>query len=193
MNVPLNLHMDKPAFLTWVQGREQRYELAGSHVVMMTGGSRGHAIVTRRLANALEQRLDQSRWAVLTSDFGVDLGPSTIRYPDVVVDVAGGQLKDLTATAPILIGEVLSPTSATDDLGEKAKEYLGLESLCAYLVFAQDEAKVWVWLRGEAGFSTPPEALAHPNAVIHIAALGISLPLSEIYPHLKSDVPRRSE
>ncbi len=104
-----NLHMDKPAFLAWVQGRDQRYELAGSHVVMMTGGSRGHAIVTRRLASALEQRLDERRWAVLTSDFGVDLGPATVRYPDVVVDRAGGPLKDLTATAPVLIAEVLSP------------------------------------------------------------------------------------
>jgi Uma2 family endonuclease len=186
MNVQLNLQMDKPAFLAWVQGRDQRYELAGSHVVMMTGGSRGHAIVTRRLANALEQRLDQSRWTVLTSDFGVDLGPATIRYPDVVVDVAGGAFKDLTATAPVLIAEVLSPGSATDDLGEKAAEYLTLASLCAYAVLAQDEPKAWVWLRGDSGFPPAPEAITQPNAVIHIAALGISLPLSEIYPDLRS-------
>jgi Uma2 family endonuclease len=186
MNVQLNLHMDKPAFLAWVQGRDQRYELAGSHVVMMTGGSRGHAMVTRRLASALEQRLDERRWAVLTSDFGVDLGPATIRYPDVVVDVAGGPLKDLTATAPMLIAEVLSPASATDDLGEKAAEYLRLASLCAYLVLAQDEPKAWVWLRGDSGFPPAPELITHPTAVVHIAALGISLPLSEIYPHLKT-------
>src|SRR5262249_22950615 len=116
MNVRLDLHMGKPAFLGWVQGREQRYELARGRVMMMTGGSRGHAIITRRLATALERRLDQSRWSVLTSDFGVDLGPATIRYPDIVVDVAGGALADLTATAPALIAEVLSPSSATDDL-----------------------------------------------------------------------------
>ena len=186
MNVQLNLHMDKPAFLAWVQGRDQRYELAGSHVVMMTGGSRGHAIVTRRLASALEQRLDERRWAVLTSDFGVDLGPATVRYPDVVVDRAGGPLKDLTATAPVLIAEVLSAASATDDLGEKAAEYLRLASLCAYLVLAQDERKAWIWVRGESGFSPAPEVITHPTAVVHIAALGISLPLSEIYPHLKT-------
>jgi Uma2 family endonuclease len=179
MNVQLNLHMDKPAFLAWVQGRDHRYELAGSHVVMMTGGSRGHAIVTRRLASALEQRLDERRWAVLTSDFGVDLGPATVRYPDVVVDRAGGPLKDLTATAPVLIAEVLSPASATDDLGEKTAEYLRLASLYAYLVLAQDERKAWIWVRGESGFSSAPELITHPTAVVHIAGLGISLPLSE--------------
>ena len=29
MNVQPNLHMDKAAFLAWVEGREGRYELAG--------------------------------------------------------------------------------------------------------------------------------------------------------------------
>jgi Uma2 family endonuclease len=182
MNVQLNLHMEKSAFLAWVQGRHQRYELAGSRVVMMTGGSRGHAIIIRRLARALEQRLDGRRWSVLTSDFGVDLGPATIRYPDVVVDVAGGSLKDLTATAPVLIAEVISPASATDDLRDKAAEYLRLVSLSAYLVLAQDEPKAWVWQRGESGFSPVADVLAQSDAVIHIVSLDIFLPFSEIYP-----------
>src|SRR5712664_4642177 len=100
MSILLELTMSKSEFLAWVQAHEGRYELDGSRVVMMTGGSRGHAIIVRRLAAALEKRLDGARWAVLTSDFGVDLGPSTVRYPDVVVDVAGGPLRDLAATAP---------------------------------------------------------------------------------------------
>src|SRR5258708_23636448 len=98
MNVQLDLRMDRPEFLTWVQGHAGRYDLAGSRVVMMTGGSRGHAIIVRRLAAALEKRLDGNRWTVLTSDFGVDLGPSPVRFPAVVVDVASGRLTDLTAT-----------------------------------------------------------------------------------------------
>src|SRR5258708_30688175 len=101
MNIQPELGMGKSEFLTWVQAHEGRYELAGSRVVMMTGGSRGHAILVRRLAAALEKCLDGRRWTVLKSDFGVDVGPSTVRYPDVVVDVASGQFKDLTATAPI--------------------------------------------------------------------------------------------
>src|SRR5579863_8282438 len=95
MNVPLDVRMDKPAFLTWVQAQEARYELAGSRVVMMTGGSRGHAIVVRRLAAALERRVDGNRWTVLTSDSGVDVGTSSVRYPDVVVDVAERRVQGL--------------------------------------------------------------------------------------------------
>lgn len=107
------LRMDKATFLAWLQEREERYELAKGRVMMMTGRSRGHGLITRRLATALEKRLDSSRWSVLTSDFGVDLGPDTVRYPDVVVDVASGSLKDLTATAPVLVAELLSPSSAS--------------------------------------------------------------------------------
>jgi Uma2 family endonuclease len=181
MNIQPDLRMGKSEFLTWVQAREGRYELAGSRVVMMTGGSRGHAIVVRRLAAALERRLDGERWTVLTSDFGVDLGPSTVRYPDVVVDVTGGRLRDLTATAPALIAEVIFPSSEKDDLGPKAEEYVRLPSLTAYLVLAQDAPKTRVWLRGPRGFARKPKVIASLDGVIEVASLGIDLPLAEIY------------
>lgn len=181
MNVQPNLRMDKSEFLAWVQAQEGRYELVDRRVVMMTGGSRGHGISVRRLANALEKRLDSNRWAVVTSDFGVDIGSDTVRYPDVVVDVAGGRFQDLTATAPVLVAEVLSPSSLTSDLRDKAVEYLRLPSLTAYLVLAQDEAKVRAWLRAGAGFPSSPDVAVGQDAIIEIAALGISLPLSEIY------------
>src|SRR5262245_34140214 len=178
MNVQPNLRMDKPEFLAWVQGQEGRFELAEGRVVMMTGGSRGHAIVLRRLAHALETRLDAKQWTVVTSDFGVDLGPATVRYPDLVVDVAGQPLKDLTATAPLLIAEIISPSSVRTDLGEKAVDYLRLPSLVAYLVLAQDAPKAWVWVRGDSGFSQDAQLLAGHDASIEIATLGISVPLS---------------
>jgi Uma2 family endonuclease len=148
---------------------------------MMTGGSRGHAIVVRRLAAALEKRLDGNCWTVLTSDFGVELGPATVRYPDVVVDVAGGGLKDLTATAPMLIAEVLSPSSEKEDLAAKVAEYVRLPSLLVYLVLAQDEPKAWMWMRGPAGFPPHPAVITGRDGRIENSAHGIDLPLCEIY------------
>jgi Uma2 family endonuclease len=181
MNIQPDLRMGKSEFLAWVQAREGRYELAGGRVEMTTGGSRGHATLVRRLARALEKRLDAARWTALTSDFGVDVGPSTVRYPDVVVDVAGGALKDLTATAPVLIAEVISPSSEKDDLGAKAVEYVRLPSLSAYLVLAQDAPKARVFLRNPRGFTRQPTAVNGLDAVIDIAPLGVAVPLAEIY------------
>jgi len=181
MNVQHDLRMGKSEFLVWVQAHEGCYELAGGRIVMTAGGSRGHAILVRRLAAALEKRLDSKRWTVLTSDFGVDLGPSTVRYPDVVVDVAGGGFKDLTATAPAVIVEVISSSSANDDLGPKAYEYVRLPSLSAYLAFAQDGPKAHAWLRGAGGFSPKPRIIEGVGAMIEIESLGIDLPLADIY------------
>jgi Uma2 family endonuclease len=180
MNIQLPVHMDKLAFLAWIQGREQRYELVHGRVLMMTGGSRGHALVVRELSKALDRRLDPARWTVLTSDFAASVGHDTVRYPDVIADVAGGQLADLTATAPALIAEVLSPSSVATDLGDKSAEYLHLPSLLAYLVLSQDEPKAWVWIRGETGFSAAPEVIEGPQ-IVRVPALSIELPLSEIY------------
>jgi len=184
MNVQTDLRMDKPTFLAWVQEREGRYELDDGHVVMMTGGSRGHERVIRRLAAALERRLDANRWEVLTSNFAVELGPKTVRYPDVVVDSAQGSDKDLTATTPILIAEVISPSSVADDLGDKAAQYLRSADLLAYLVLAQDEPKAWVWVRGNAGFPAGPEVIAGKDGVIRIPSLDIELQLAQIYAHI---------
>ena len=179
--------MDKATFLAWRQEREERYELADGHVMMMIGGSRGHAIITRRLAAALEKRLDANRWTVLTSDFGVELDPDTVRYPDVVVDVAGGLLKDLTATAPVLVAEVLSPSSASNDLGDKAAEYLKLPSLAAYLVLSQDEPKVWAWVRNASSFTPGPDVVKGEAGVLRIASLTMEVPLLEIYEGIQSN------
>lgn len=181
MNVQTPRVMDSSAFLVWAQGREGRYELANGRVIMMTGGSRGHAVIVRRLANALEKRLDDARWTVLTSDFAARIAPDTVRYPDVIIDTADGPLKDLAATHPWLIAEVLSPSSVTNDLGDKAAEYLHLSSVSVYLVLSQDEPKAWVWVRGASGFPAGPEVIAGQDGVIRIPALLIELSLSEIY------------
>ena len=181
MNVQIPAAMDSSAFLAWAEGREGRYELANGRVLMMTGGSLGHALVVRGLFRALDSRLAGTRWVALTSDFAVRVGPDTVRYPDVVVDAVGGRLRDLAATTPTLIAEVLSPSSVTSDLGDKAAEYLRLSTVSAYLVLSQDEPKAWVWIQGGSGFAAGPEIIAGEDGVVRISPLAIELPLAEIY------------
>lgn len=183
MNVQLPVQMDQDAFLAWVQGREERYELDRGRVIMMTGGSRAHWQLTLNLAKALDARLDPARYAVLP-EFGVRLDTGSIRFPDIVVDPAGETLSDLTATAPIMIAEVLSPSSERIDLGDKAAEYLRLPSLYAYLVLAQDEMKAWVWTRTAESFASGATVLEGVDAVVRIDAFGIALPFAEIYARL---------
>jgi Uma2 family endonuclease len=186
MNIQLPLGMDKLAFLEWVQGREERYELDRGRVIMMTGGSRAHWQITANLFKALDARIDPQRWAVLP-EFGVELQSESIRFPDIIVDRAGEAPKDLTATAPVLIAEVLSPSSEQVDLGDKSTEYLQLPSLAIYVAFAQDQIKAWVWTRGPTGFPYQPDVLVGEDAVVRIEALGINLPLAEVYARVRME------
>ena len=186
MNVQLPVRMDKAAFLDWVQGREERYELDRGRVIMMAGGSRAHGQITANLFKALDARVDAEKWAVLP-EFGIDLESGSIRSPDIIVDAAGEAPKDLTATAPVLIAEVLSPSSERIDLGDKSSEYLRLPSLAAYCVFAQDAIKAWVWIRGPGGFPPGPELFEGEGAVIGVAAPALDLPLKGIYVRVKMD------
>ena len=180
MNVQLPVHIDKPTFLTWVQGREERYELAEGRVVMMVGASRAHGIIVSNLVVILRGQLDPAQWTVI-AEFGLDAGPKTLRFPDIVVDRAGGSGGDYVAIEPVLLAEVLSPTTAALDLGDKAAEYLKLPSLQAYLVFAQSEHKAYVWTRNAKAFSAAPKVISGRNKAIRIAALNLSVPLKAVY------------
>ena len=184
MNVQLPIHMDQKAFLAWAERQEERYELDRGRVIMMTAGSRAHWQITANLLNSILARIDRDRFVALP-EFGVRLGTDSLRFPDIVIDVAGEAPSDLTATAPVLIAEVLSPSSEQIDLGDKAAEYLRLPSLRAYLVFAQDEMKAWVWSRSQEGFPPGPAVLEGADAVMRIEALGINLRFAEIYARVR--------
>ena len=66
---------DAPAhpdsFLRWAEGREGRYELVEGQIVMMTGGSKNHAVITLRIGALLLSRLDQTIYQTCAADLGV--------------------------------------------------------------------------------------------------------------------------
>jgi len=180
MNVQPNLQLSKTAFIEWSANEEGRCELVGGHVVMMPRPSLAHGMIIMNLAFLLRTRLDPKQWVVV-AEFGLDAGPDTLRYPDVVVDRAGGPGKSYTASAPVLLAEVLSPSSVEIDLGDKAAEYLRLPSLLAYIVLSQDEPKAWVYARAGAQFAPGPAVIGGAEVVIRIAALQLELPMADIY------------
>jgi Uma2 family endonuclease len=185
MTIQPNLHMDNATFLDWVQGREGRHELAGGRVVMMTGGTMGHGLIVGNLFELLRARIDRKLWVALT-ELGIDVRPGTVRYPDIVVDRVGGRRDALTAAAPVLIAEVLSPSTMKIDLGDKAADYLQLSSIAAYLIFAQDEIKAWTYKRGGDGqFPPGPQIFAGAESTILIPALGLDLRLADVYSGLE--------
>ena len=185
MNIQSNLRMSKTAFIEWSAAEEERCELVAGRVMMMPRPSRAHGLIVSNLVVALRSRLDPKQWVVIP-EFGLDSGPETLRYPDIVVDRAGGGEKDYTATATVLLAEVVSPSTAEIDLGDKAAEYLQIPSLLAYIVLSQDEPKAWVYIREGAQFTPGPAVIGGAKATIHITALQLELPMAVIYDGIKT-------
>ena len=104
----------------------------------------------------------------------------------MLVDHPGAKGTDKTARAPALVAEVLSSSTTAIDLGDKAAEYLQLPSIVAYLVFAQDEVKAWVYIRGSDRLPAPV-VMAGSDAAISIPALGIDLMLKDVYAGIDHD------
>jgi Uma2 family endonuclease len=169
------------AFLRWSEGREGRHELVRGNVVMMTGASVRHAMLAARIMVGLFRQIDPDRFHAVTSDLGVRT-PAGVRYPDVVVDTLPEDGAALAADNPVLLAEVLSPSSIAIDMVEKAAEYTALPSLRIYAVFSQDEPRAWIWQRDEQGaFPGSPAMLAGADAVLAIPSLDVALPLGELY------------
>ena len=172
--------VDRETFQRWAERQEGRYEWVRGEIVMMTEVSRAHALIVTRLVIALSKVLDLDRYAIATSDFGVNTRISR-RFPDVLVEPMSRDGKGRTSETPIFIAEVLSPSSVPVDTEEKPAEYATIASLRTYAVFSQDEPKVWVWERGDGGFPGKQKPIEGPDARLDIPALGVSLALAEIY------------
>jgi Uma2 family endonuclease len=186
MNVHSTAPTDPDAFLRWNEGREGKRELVKGKVVeMMTGATWGHARRIRRLARVLEDRLDATRFEVATIDIGVRT-PAGVRYPDILVDRFGNDPESLVASAPVLIIEVLSPSSIAIDMVEKAAEYTSLPSLHAYIVMAQHDPNMWVWLREDDRWRGPTKVDGQ-TGLIEVPPLGLAIPFKEFYPDFRTE------
>jgi Uma2 family endonuclease len=172
--------MTADAFLRWNEGREGRRELVRGKVIeMMTGATRAHVLLVRRLTRYLEDHLD-ARYEVLPTDLGVKTLDG-VRYPDVIVEPGGGSGTDLAAIAPVFVAEILSPSSRRIDLIEKAADYMGVATLQTYVVLAQEAPRAWCWQRDTERW-TGPTYLEGPETVIEVPALSLRIPLGAIYP-----------
>lgn len=181
MNVQSKHPTTADEFLRWNEGREGKWDLVGGRIVdMMVKVSRNHAILAARMITILTRALAFPPFTVSTADFGVKTATS-VRYPDVMVDGAPGRGNDLAATEPLLIAEVLSPSTMAVDFGPKAEEYKTVRSLRHYLVLAQDRPEAWLWSRGTDAEWIGPELVSGISETLDLAGLSLSISLGELY------------
>ena len=163
---------------------EERFEYFNGEIFSMAGGTPNHTRIARNVCNRLTQRLGDRDCEVFPSDMRIKVpADAPYRYPDVSA-VCGKQNYEMfqgleMLTNPVLLVEVLSPSTAAYDLDAKFTAYQSIPSFCEYLVIAQDRPHVIRHVRQPQGWLRT-EVNGLQNEVT-LESLEVALPLSEIY------------
>ena len=151
----------------------------------MGGAQPAHVLITSNLIAGLHFRFRGRDCRVFGADMRVAVRPGDMyTYPDVAA-LCGEPRYDRGANPPSLLNprvifEVLSPSTAAFDRGEKLMRYRQLDSLTDYVLVSAE--KPWV----EHHARQPDESWTlhtyrQPSQAIVFAGLQCELPLAEIY------------
>ena len=151
----------------------------------MSGGTLAHGRLCSNVHFRLRQRLSGGRCQVFTSEMPVKTHTLLpYRYPDITVvcgDLLVEKMRGIDALVnPVLIVEVLSPTSEERDHQDKFTAYQAIPSFSEYLLVAQDAPHVTHYTRQQDGKWTR-EDLTGIAAVLTLSSLDCTLALNEIY------------
>lgn len=161
-----------------------RHEFIDGEIYAMSGGSSAHSQISQNTASSLHYQLRDQPCIVYNSDMRVKINNRDYTYPDIPVVCGEPQVENEKHTLlnPTLIVEVLSPSTANYDRGEKFDRYRTLESLQEYVLIAQDEARVERFLRQNNGKGEWLYAAAVGlEATLTLPSIGCTLALTDVY------------
>lgn len=102
-------------------------------------------------------------------------------YPDIMVSCnPADRHSSLLIRQPVLIVEVLSPSTAEYDRSQKFNQYKKLASLRHYILVSQT-AQVLEWFRRNEANEWIYSVFSEPNDVLEIPELNLCLPLADAY------------
>ena len=166
-------------YLAFEETASVRHELIDGMLFAMSGGTDVHHIIAGNLFLDIAGPL---RGKCQVFQGGMKLKVDHMRdsngyYPDILVSCAASDREKLFRREPIVLLEVLSPTTERVDRGEKKLNYLQIQSLQEYVLVAQDKPKVEVVRRRDAWLS---EEL-YPGDILDLSSIGLKVPLAAVY------------
>jgi Uma2 family endonuclease len=169
-------------FIDWAMRQPKgRYELVGGRVVAMAPERTRHNIAKLAVAIALREGVKQSGLSctAFTDGMTVVIDEYHSREPDAAVQC--GDMLDpdaIVLDSPVLVVEVVSPSSERDDTGAKLIEYFSVASIQHYLIVDPEKRAVVHHERAGADIRTrivgedaPELRFDPPGFSISVAAL----------------------
>ncbi|NJM58299.1 MAG: Uma2 family endonuclease [Synechococcales cyanobacterium RU_4_20] len=130
------------------QDNSVRHEYRHGFVYAMAGGSDDHDELCLNLIELLRQQVRSQGCAVRSGNVKVNYADAFFYYPDAFVTCDPRDQVDRDVKRyPKFVAEVLSPSTANFDRGEKFADYRQIESLEEYVLIFQDQMRVECWRR----------------------------------------------
>jgi len=169
-----------------------RHEYINGELIAMSGASRAHNLISMNVSAALHSRLRDSECETYANDMRVSTPTTTSYfYPDVVVVCEEPRFEDDVFDIllnPIILVEVLSPSTEVYDRREKFAHYRQLPSLQEYVLVAQDQVHVEHYHRQEKQDTVPVTPkdwiftdFQELEEILPLTSIQCELPLQEIY------------
>lgn len=166
-------------FLAWERLQDLRFEFDGVQPVAITGGTLRHSAIASRVEIALDARLRRP-CRVFRGDVKVITTGDQARYPDVVVSCAAvlPPRADILPD-PVVVFEVLSPSTAAIDSTIKAHEYRATDSIHVIVLLDPEMDEATVFRRATGWRSEVIPA----GGRLRLGEIGIEeVPLADLFP-----------
>lgn len=166
---------------------EERWELLDGFPILMSPQSERHQRIVANLLWRLDP-LTRPRGCRVLPGLGVlnDAVDDYAPIPDVIVR-CGPMLEGGYARDPVLVAEMLSPSTMSNDLGRKLEFYQTVATLRTILIVYQDEVRVEAWQR-DATEAWQRRVLRQRSETLALPEFEGTLTLADLY----EDVPLAS-
>lgn len=174
-------------YLDWEAEQPIKHEYVDGKVYAMTGRTLPHNDIAVNLTSALRTALRGTGCKVRMSDARVEIseqGPYF--YPDIVVSCHEQDRQAIRVMRyPKLIVEVLSPSTAGYDHGDKFKFYRRIPTLQEYVLIDAEKVGVDCYRKSSAGrwelTAYPEDAADQEDPCLELFSLDFRCPLTLIY------------
>ena len=172
---------------------EQKHEYADGEIYALAGASERHNLITINILASLHGQLRKRPCSVYSSDMRVRIPRSrAYTYPDISVVCGGPHFTDSENDVllnPLIIFEVLSPSTERYDRGKKFANYRLLEDLQAYILVSQDKQMLEQYTR-QADDTWLLTVHVRADTVLQLASIGCQLALNDVYDGITFDPPQ---
>ena len=160
-----------------------KHEYFEGEIFAMTGGTPGHSALAMNIGVSLGSQLKGKPCQVYNADLRIGVQASGLyTYPDLSVVCGKSELDPVvpnTVVNPVVVVEVLSPSTEAYDRGQKFENYRRIPTLKEYVLASQRERLVEVFRRGEKDEWLRTETRGGRSA--RLESIGCTLDVDEIY------------